>query len=55
MKLKTIKIIGIVLPMILFMTSCSEEFLEVDPKGTTLEENYYTNEAEAYFWFGSSL
>lgn len=48
MKLKTIKIISIVLPIIFFTISCSEEFLEVDPKGTTLEENYYTNEAEAY-------
>lgn len=48
MKLKTIKIICIVLPMIFFMISCSEEFLEVDPRGTTLEDNYYTNEAEAF-------
>ena len=48
MKLKTIKIICIVLPMILFMISCSDEFLEVEPKGTTLEDNYYTNEEEAY-------
>lgn len=48
MKLKTIKIIGIVLPMILFTISCSEEFLEVEPKGTALEDNYYQNEAEAY-------
>ncbi|WP_226789189.1 RagB/SusD family nutrient uptake outer membrane protein [Polaribacter reichenbachii] len=30
------------------MISCSEEYLEVTPKGTALEENYYTNEAEAY-------
>ncbi|MCM5664021.1 RagB/SusD family nutrient uptake outer membrane protein [Galbibacter mesophilus] len=28
--------------------SCSKDFLEVEPKGTALEENYYSNEAEAY-------
>jgi hypothetical protein len=48
MKLKTIKNIRILLPMVLFMISCSEEYLEVEPKGTALEENYYKNEAEAY-------
>ena len=48
MKLKTIKNIGIVLPLILFMISCGEEFLEVEPEGTALEENYYKNEAEAF-------
>jgi len=34
--------------MIALMLSCSEDYLEVEPKGTTLEENYYTNESEAY-------
>ncbi|WP_066224437.1 RagB/SusD family nutrient uptake outer membrane protein [Formosa haliotis] len=28
--------------------SCSEEFLEVEPKGTPLEDNYYKNEDQAY-------
>lgn len=48
MKLKATKFICILLPMILFMVSCNEEYLEVEPKGTTLEDNYYTNETEAY-------
>jgi len=32
----------------LFLSSCSKEFLEVQPKGTELEENYYKNAEEAY-------
>ncbi|GAL90735.1 RagB/SusD family nutrient uptake outer membrane protein [Jejuia pallidilutea] len=40
--------LGIALTIIMLMVSCSEDFLEVEPKGTALEENYYTNEAEAY-------
>ena len=47
-KIKNILSLGIALPMIILMVSCSEDFLEVQPKGTTLEENYYSNEAEAY-------
>ncbi len=30
------------------VSSCSEEWLEVEPKGTTLEANYYKNADEAY-------
>ncbi|WP_147676362.1 RagB/SusD family nutrient uptake outer membrane protein [Algibacter pacificus] len=51
MKLKQLKIkksLYMQLLVVFLATSCSETFLEVDPKGTTLEENYYTNEAEAY-------
>ena len=33
---------------ILILNSCSKDFLEVDPKGTTLESNYYKNADEAY-------
>ncbi|QDO95509.1 RagB/SusD family nutrient uptake outer membrane protein [Formosa sediminum] len=47
-KLKNIWSMSMVLPIIILMVSCSEEFLEVEPKGTTLEENYYSNEDEAY-------
>jgi hypothetical protein len=32
----------------LFLGSCTKEFLEVQPKGTALEENYYQNAQEAY-------
>ena len=49
MKLENIKykIIGLIL-LIIGISSCTEEFLEVEPKGTALEENYYSNEREAY-------
>ncbi|MBD1397871.1 RagB/SusD family nutrient uptake outer membrane protein [Pontibacter sp. JH31] len=30
------------------LSSCKDEFLEVDPKGTILESNYYKNPEEAY-------
>lgn len=33
---------------ILILNSCSKSFLEVEPKGTTLETNYYKNADEAY-------
>lgn len=33
---------------ILFLNSCSKDFLEVDPKGTTLETNYYKTTEEAF-------
>ena len=29
-------------------TACTDEFIEVDPKGTALEDNYYKNAEEAY-------
>lgn len=48
MKLKNIKFSLIAFVVIFSATSCSEEFLNVEPKGTALEDNYYTNEAEAY-------
>lgn len=32
----------------LFLGSCTKEFLEVQPKGTALEENYYKDAQEAY-------
>lgn len=34
--------------MLLIAVSCDESYLEVEPKGTALEDNYYQNEAEAY-------
>jgi hypothetical protein len=33
---------------IIFLNSCSKDFLEVDPKGTTLEVSYYKNTEEAF-------
>lgn len=48
MKLKNIKFSFIATVVLFTATSCSEEFLNVEPKGTALEDNYYTNETEAY-------
>lgn len=46
MKLINLKYSVIVL--VLTTISCSKEYLDVEPKGTYLEENYYQNEAQAY-------
>lgn len=48
MKFKSIKFTMYSLLMFLTIMSCSESFLEVEPKGTALEDNYYQNESEAY-------
>ncbi|WP_323027242.1 RagB/SusD family nutrient uptake outer membrane protein [Gelidibacter japonicus] len=48
MKFTTLKFPFFALLMIMTITSCSESYLEVEPKGTALEANYYKNEAEAY-------
>lgn len=49
-KMKNINIKFLVIASaVLFTTvSCSSDFLDVEPKGTNLEANYYTNETEAY-------
>lgn len=39
---------ALTLGMTLMTTSCSDEFLDVDPQGTILETNYYRNPEEAY-------
>ncbi|MCW4468088.1 RagB/SusD family nutrient uptake outer membrane protein [Flavobacterium sp. MFBS3-15] len=48
MKLRSVKLSIAMLVAISTFTACSEEFLEVDPKGTNLEQNYYRNETDAY-------
>lgn len=48
MKIKNIKYTLIVFGAFLAATSCSEDFLTVEPKGLPLEANYYKNESEAY-------
>lgn len=48
MKFKSINLTMYGLMMFLTIMSCSESFLEVEPKGTALEDNYYKNETEAY-------
>ncbi len=46
--MKRHKIFLILIAAGLFLGSCTKEFLEVQPKGTALEENYYQNAQEAY-------
>lgn len=48
MKITTLKLPFFGLLMLLAIMSCSESYLEVEPKGTALEANYYQNEKEAY-------
>ena len=43
-----IKIYSFMLAVVLIASACGEEFLEVAPKGTELEDNYYRNAEEAY-------
>ncbi len=50
--MKTMKKINIYLSIlvlgVLVLNSCSKSFLEVEPKGTTLETNYYKTAEDAY-------
>lgn len=48
MRLENLKFTIYGLFVLLTAMSCSESYLEVEPKGTALEDNYYQNEAEAF-------
>tara|TARA_R110002050_G_scaffold1281_5_gene9348 strand:+ start:12010 stop:13527 length:1518 start_codon:yes stop_codon:yes gene_type:complete len=48
MKLEKIKYSFFGLLVLLLGVSCTKDFIDVQPKGTALEENYYSNESEAY-------
>ena len=48
MKTKNMKHIFIFSVLTTILFSCSKDYLEVTPKGTSLEETYYQNEDEAY-------
>lgn len=48
MKLKNFKYLFITIVMIGTIAACSDEFLEVEPKGIYLSETFYKNESEAY-------
>lgn len=48
MKTIKIKFLFIALAIIFTTASCTNDFLEVGPKGTNLESNYYKNETEAF-------
>jgi hypothetical protein len=47
MKTKNIRFLFIAVAMIITMGSCTKEFLEVAPKGTTLEAVYYKDQSQA--------
>ncbi|MBY0243818.1 MAG: RagB/SusD family nutrient uptake outer membrane protein [Sphingobacteriaceae bacterium] len=48
MKLQNIQRFFITTAVLLSISSCTKDFLNVEPKGTALESNYYRNEGEAY-------
>jgi starch-binding outer membrane protein, SusD/RagB family len=63
--MKTFKKITMILLAMLVLGSCSDDFLTVKPKGTSLVSNFYTNRSEAYSaltsvydvvgWMGNNL
>lgn len=48
MKLGNLRFLVFGLSLCTMVLSCSKDYLEVEPKGTALEDNYYKNENEAY-------
>lgn len=48
MKIKIYKFPLLALAVLVTILSCSEDYLEVEPKGTFLTENYYSNQDEAF-------
>ena len=46
--MKNVKFLFIAVAMIITMVSCSKDYLDVPPKGTNLESNYYKNQTEAF-------
>jgi hypothetical protein len=48
MKTINIKLLSFVTATVITLGSCSKEYLEVEPKGTNLESNYYQNQEQAF-------
>lgn len=46
--MKSSNIYIILIALSLFTTSCSKDFIEVEPKGQFLSENYYADESQAF-------
>lgn len=46
--MKILKYSSIIVVLILTLGSCTKDFLEVDPKGQFLSENYYADETQAF-------
>ena len=47
MKTKNVRFLFIAVAMIITMGSCTKDFLDVPPKGTTLEAVYYKDQSQA--------
>lgn len=47
MKIRNVKYM-LMVASIVSLTSCTKDFIEIDPKGQFLTENYYSNQDEAY-------
>jgi ABC-type oligopeptide transport system substrate-binding subunit len=52
---KSIKYLSLFLAASLAVTACKKSFLDVRPKGTDLESNYYRNQTEAFNGLNSCL
>ena len=48
MNIKKYKFPLFAIAVMVTVLSCSEDYLEVEPKGTFLTENYYSNQDEAF-------
>ena len=48
MKITNIKYLAIVATMLITAVSCTKDFIEVTPSGTSLESAYYQNQSQAY-------
>ncbi|UOB16631.1 RagB/SusD family nutrient uptake outer membrane protein [Abyssalbus ytuae] len=48
MKLNKLNYLLFTFLLVMTATSCSKDYLEVDPKGTYLESNYYQNQEQAF-------
>jgi starch-binding outer membrane protein, SusD/RagB family len=48
MKTKKFKFLSIAIAILITMVSCTKDFLDVEPKGTSLEANYYKDQIEAF-------
>ena len=48
MKTINFKLLSIATAVVITLGSCSKDYLEVEPKGTSLESNYYQNQEQAF-------
>ena len=48
MKTINFKLLSIATAVVITLGACSKDYLEVEPKGTSLESNYYQNQEQAF-------